>query len=113
MRTVKKHTQEHRDYSRRTQDQPLQIGKLRFSHAELFQATESIFGRLCCIATGMQFDQIFHGFSGGLQVLELDQTIRNGQHGIWGTRVEWRNAQELSKIEHRLFVVFGGVLCIA
>jgi hypothetical protein len=91
MRTVKKSAQEQRDYSRRTQYQPLQMGELRLSHAELFQATESIFGRLCCIAGGMQFDQIFHGFSGGLQVLELDQTIRNGQHGVWDTRVEWRN----------------------
>ena len=89
------------------------MGELRFIHAELFQATESVFGRLCGIAVGMRFDQIFHGFSGGLQVLELDQTIRNGQHGVWGTRVQWRNAQKLSEIKHRLFVVFGGVLCIA
>ena len=31
----------------------------------------------------------------------------------WGTGVEWRNVEELSKIEHRLFVIFCGVLGIA
>ena len=67
------------------------MGELRLIHAELFQATESVFGRLCGIAVGMRFDQIFHGFSGGLQVLELDQAIRDGQHGLWRSGMKRRN----------------------